>query len=95
MADKKTPSKRKSKKQLLGIGFDNKDGHLRVTKGENFQLIGGSEETHAVMQEKAIKFNEQMRRRGKTLDTLSREEFHELADRVGMPLLEKPTHRAN
>lgn len=95
MPQKKPSSKRKTKAQLLGLGLDNKDGHLRVTQGENYQLIGGSEETHAVMQEKAIKFNEQLRRRGKTLETLSREEFHELADRVGMPLLEKPTHRTN
>lgn len=95
MPQKKPSSKRNTKAQLLGLGLDNKDGHLRVTQGENYQLIGGSEETHAVMQEKAIKFNEQLRRRGKTLETLSREEFHELADRVGMPLLEKPTHRTN
>ena len=49
-----------SKKILLGLGFDNKDGHVRVTKGKNFRLYGGSEVTHDEMQEKAIKFNEQL-----------------------------------
>lgn len=30
---------------MLGIGLDNKDGHKRITKGDNFMLVGGSEET--------------------------------------------------
>jgi hypothetical protein len=40
------------------------------------------------MQEKAVKVNEQLKRRGKTLESVSHEEFHEIADKVGMPLLE-------
>ena len=31
---------------MLGVGLDNRDGHKRVTRGDNFCLIGGSEETH-------------------------------------------------
>ena len=27
---------------MLGIGLDNKDGHKRITKGDNFMLVGGS-----------------------------------------------------
>jgi hypothetical protein len=93
---KKTHSVAKRQKaKLLGLGLDNKDGHVWVTRGENFHLVGGSEETHALMQEKAIKLNEHLRRRGKNLDTVSREEFHELADKLGMPLLVKPAHRPN
>ena len=82
----------KKKALLLGLGLDAKDGHTRVTLGENFRLIGGSEETHGLMQEKAVKMNEQLKRRGKTLDTIAREEFHEIADEVGMPLLD--AHRS-
>jgi hypothetical protein len=89
----KSPGKKKAK--LLGLGLDGKDGHLRVTQGENFHLVGGSEETHGLMQEKTIKLNEHLKKRGQSLDTVSREEFYELADRVGLPLLEKPTHRPN
>jgi hypothetical protein len=48
------------KKVLLGLGFDCKDGHIRITKGDNFRLYGGSKETHELMQEKAVKFNEQL-----------------------------------
>lgn len=28
---------------LLGVGFDNQDERLRITKGDNFYLMGGSE----------------------------------------------------
>lgn len=82
MAPKKKPGKRKA--LLLGIGLDNQDGHKRITRGDNFHLVGGSEETHGVMQEKAIKVNEHLKRRGKTLETVSREEFHEIAEKIGM-----------
>ncbi len=64
-----TPAK-KSKKSaaMLGVAFDNEDGHVRLTKGKNFVLYGGSEETHAVMQETAVKINEQLDQRGKRLE---------------------------
>ena len=83
----------KKKAWLLGLGLDNKDGHTRVTLGENFRLIGGSEETHSVMQEKAVKMNEHLKRRGKTLDTIASEEFHEVADELGMPLVDAQRSR--
>lgn len=76
---------------LLGLGLDNKDGHTRVTAGDNFRLVGGSAETHGVMQEKAIKLNEQLKRRGKTLDSVGRDEFHEIADKIGLPVVD-PNH---
>jgi hypothetical protein len=71
-------------KILLGLGFDCKDGHVRVTKGKNFRLYGGSEETHQMMQEKAIKFNEQLSRNGKTLTALSKKEFYDIAHKIGL-----------
>ena len=86
--------KQRKKAWLLGLGIDNKDGHTRITTGENFKLVGGSEETHGVMQEKAIKMNEHLKDRGKTLEQISREEFHEIADKIGMRLLEpEPVRR--
>ena len=94
MATKKKKSGKK-KSELLGLGLDNKDHHVRVTVGENFKLIGGSEETHGTMQEKAIKLNEHLKRRGKTLDTVTREEFHEIADKLGMPVADRGTPRNN
>jgi hypothetical protein len=70
------------------LGLDNKDGHTRITTGENFKLVGGTEETHGTMQEKAVKMNEHLKKRGKTLDNVTPEEFHELADKLEMPFLD-------
>lgn len=72
------PTAVKRKALLLGVGLDNKDGHVRVTKGENFRLVGGSEETHGRMTETAIKVNEKLRGRGKQLEDVDKTEFHDL-----------------
>jgi hypothetical protein len=65
--------------RLLGVGLDNDDGHVRVTRGENFHLVGGSDETHGQMQDKCIRFNEKLAERGKRLGDLERNEFLDLA----------------
>lgn len=67
---------------LLGIGLDNRDGHKRITEGDDFYLVGGSEETHEKMVETTIKFNEKLSRRGKRLAELSREEFTDLMNQA-------------
>ncbi|MFH1022247.1 MAG: hypothetical protein V1809_02540 [Planctomycetota bacterium] len=69
---------------LLGLGFDHKDGHVRITKGENFRVLGGSHETHGFLQEKAVRFNEELDRRKKRLEDVKHDEFLEIADKVGM-----------
>ena len=68
---------------MLGVGLDT-DGHKRLTTGPNFVLAGGSEETHDVMTEKAIKINEKLAAKGKQLEEVSHEEFDEIAHSVGL-----------
>ena len=80
---------RKEKKVLLGLGLDHLDGHKRVTKGENFILLGGSKETHEEMQEKAIKFNEELKRKKKRMDQIEPKEFNDIANKVGLHPVEK------
>ncbi len=75
--------KKKGKAVVLGVGLDS-DGHKRLTTGPNFALVGGTEETHEVMTEKAIKINEKLAAKGKTLDEVSREEFDDIAQSVGL-----------
>ena len=77
---------RNYRKMLLGLGFDSKDGHLRITKGDNFRLFGGSEETHEMMQEKAIKFNEQLDKRRKSIEDINEKEFLEISKAIGLKL---------
>lgn len=77
------PSNNKKKAVIVGVGLDS-DGHKRITKGENFALVGGSKETHEEMTEKAIKINEKLAKKGKTLEEVSRAEFDDIADAVGL-----------
>ena len=67
---------------MLGIGLDGTDGHMRLTRGKNFQLVGGSEQTHAVMQETAIKINEHVDRTGKRLEDVSRSQLSDICNEV-------------
>jgi hypothetical protein len=77
------PSSNKKKAVMLGVGLDS-DGHKRITKGDNFALVGGSKETHAEMTEKVIKINEKLKAKGKTLEQVDREEFDDIAHSVGL-----------
>ncbi len=72
-----------SKAMMLGIALDS-DGHKRITKGENFALLGGTKETHEVMTETAVKINERIASRGKRLEEVSHEEFDDIARDVGL-----------
>jgi len=69
---------------LLGLGLDNQDGHARITKGDQFFLVGGSKDTHDQMQEQAVRFNEELDKRGKRLGEVSVEELKEIAHDAGM-----------
>jgi len=78
------PQESENKAWLLGMGLDGKDGHVRITRGDNFHLVGGSEDTHGVMQEKAVKFNEKLKERGRRLEEISRDEFRDIAHDIGL-----------
>jgi hypothetical protein len=62
---------------LLGLGLDHDDGHKRITTGEQFAILGGSEETHGRMTETVVKTFETLKTRGKQLNQV---EPTELAD---------------
>jgi hypothetical protein len=63
---------------FVGVGFDNQDGHKRLTQTEHFFLVGGSQETHERMQGTAIRFAEALRQRGKNLGETPVEEVLEI-----------------
>ena len=70
---------------LIGLGLDGNDGHVRITKGRDFRLFGGSEDTHEMMQEKAVRLCEAVEKNGKTLGTISEDELIELTNRYEIP----------
>jgi hypothetical protein len=72
----------KQKKQqvlgFFGVGLDNQDGHQRVTRTENFLIVGGSQDTHEQMQDISIRFNESLKQRNKRLQDAAPEEVVDL-----------------
>ena len=70
------------KAALVGLAFDAEDGETRLTRGENFLLCGGSSDTHAVMQETAIKVNEHLDRSGRRLEDVSIRELRDIVEDI-------------
>jgi heptaprenylglyceryl phosphate synthase len=73
-----TKKKRKSRAGLLGVGLDNEDGHKRITTGEKFVLVGGSEETHERMTETVVKTFEELKRRDRQLEEVEPKELEDI-----------------
>lgn len=73
----------KRKARMLGLGFDGRDRHIRITRGKNFDILLGSEETHERMQEICVRINEKLRKQGRRLDDVSGEEFKDLVSGSG------------
>lgn len=65
---------------LLGLAFDAKDGHKRITRGKNFLLAGGSDETHTLMRETIVRVTETLDKRGQHLADVTVEELRDLID---------------
>jgi hypothetical protein len=63
---------------LLGLAFDAEDGTKRITRGNNFLLAGGSEETHGLMRDTIIKVNEELDARGLDLADVSAEQLRDM-----------------
>ena len=66
---------------LLGVGLDNDDGHKRITTGEQFAIIGGSEETHERMTETVVKTFEELKQIGKPLEADGRKQLKDIIHR--------------
>ena len=66
---------------IIGVGLDNEDGHKRITTGEKFLLVGGSEGTHERMTETIVKTFEELKRRDKALENVDPRELGEIIDK--------------
>ena len=82
--DSSKPARRKRQPRIsgiIGVGLDNEDGHKRITTGEKFLLVGGSEGTHERMTETMVKTFEELKRRDKHLETIDPRELGEIIDK--------------
>lgn len=71
-----------SRPRLLGVGLDDSKGHVRITKGPDYLLEGGSQETHEKMQEIVVKTDEALKKRGHTIKSASPERLSDTMDEV-------------
>ena len=82
MADRRDPD---SMRMLMGLGLDrDPEGHARITKGEDFLLLGGSGETHEAMQEQVERFNHSLKKMGTNLQHATDSEMREAIERAGI-----------
>jgi hypothetical protein len=79
---RKTPAKKPEVVGLLGVGLDNEDGHKRITKGEEFLLVGGSAETHERMQDVVIHVTESLQKKGKRVQDAETAELLDLVHKA-------------
>jgi hypothetical protein len=75
--------RRISQRILMGIGLD-EDGHARVTKGEEYVLVGGSEDTHGKMQDGVERFRDTLKKMGTSLQRATRDQMQEAAQESGL-----------
>jgi hypothetical protein len=76
--DKPDKMKQSPQAHLLGVSFEQSDGHKRITQSERFAILGGSEETHGRMTETVVKTFETLDRKGKTLEQIEKKELAEI-----------------
>ena len=74
---------RHSTRFLMGLGFDG-DGHARITKGEDYVLLGGSSDTHERMQDDVERFRDSLHDLGTDLQRATPEEMEAAARDSGL-----------
>ncbi len=63
---------------LVGIGLDGRDGQFRITRGEDFQIVGGSDRTHRRMQDKIMHVQEDLAKKGRTIASIQPDDFDDI-----------------
>lgn len=62
-------------RQVLALGLDAEDGHIRISRDDDFRTLMGSEKTHEEISDWFRKLNKFIKKRELRLQDLSREEF--------------------
>ena len=78
------PEKKKKIIRLLGIGYDEDDGHVRITKADQYDVLMGSEESHEHIQKLLLKIENELKARNLSLDEMSPDEFLKLVRDINL-----------
>ncbi len=68
--------------RLLGVGFDTEDSHVRITRGENYDVLMGSAESHEYIQRFIQKIEDRIKSEGLALGDLTPEQFCEFVQAI-------------
>lgn len=66
---------RRGRAVLIGYGLDDADGHVRITRGQAFELYGGSDAAHDEMQRRALMIREEAEALGISLERMTFEQY--------------------
>ncbi len=64
--------------RLLGVGFDADDGHVRITKGDKYDVLMGSDESHEYLTELISKIEDELKRRNLELGDIDPDELADI-----------------
>jgi hypothetical protein len=78
----KSPRVRRRRGILVGVRFDREEGHSRVSRGDDFVALGGTKEGHEHLRETVAEISDEVKRRGRTVAEVRREEFREILARA-------------
>jgi len=65
---------------LLGVGFDQNDGHIRITQAENYKVLMGSNYSHQALQKICSRIERAVAESGRVFSDYTPEEFMELME---------------
>lgn len=71
--------------RIIGLGADGNDGHVRLTRGPGYQVVQGSDRSHALMQAWCEAINKKLSGMNREMHQLTVEEFLALAREVAPP----------
>ena len=67
---------------LLGVGFDQNDGQIRITQSDSYEVMMGSNESHVALQTICQTIENHIKSSGHTMSDYSPEEFMELVKEI-------------
>lgn len=73
-----------------GLGPDSADGQTRITNGDGYVLVGGSEPLHEAMQDVAETIADACRSEGTTIDSAPQELLREIVEDIARDDDESP-----
>ena len=67
---------------LVGVGFDQEDGHIRWTRGNGFEVVMGSEKSHEFLSSWIRRIERRVESQGRSIQELTPDELLDIIHSV-------------